>query len=233
MTRLAYFPVIEAGFAFIPVDEDEDQHDRLEYRCRFQRGQPAHRSQGARRHQAAAQGTPGRLGSGRAERSLARAVRTSVEWRHARDCGQSRVPRQLAGRVRGLSRHRRPETLVRADAGRRDGGPITYRSMASNTWPSKWVGAAPSAWPRANWRAMRTWRRTFRACWCSSSVAKRSCPSFRRRSRRPLEPPPEIGDEATWTAGKAVYHYNCGVCHGDSAVSGGVIPGFAPLAHHA
>ncbi|HET9472299.1 MAG TPA: PQQ-dependent dehydrogenase, methanol/ethanol family [Steroidobacteraceae bacterium] len=39
-----------------------------------------------------------------------------------------------------------------------------------------------------------------------------------------VEPPPEIGDEATWTAGKAVYHVNCGVCHGDSAVSGGVIP---------
>ena len=39
-----------------------------------------------------------------------------------------------------------------------------------------------------------------------------------------LEPPAEIGDEATWTAGKAVYHVNCGVCHGDSAVSGGVIP---------
>jgi alcohol dehydrogenase (cytochrome c)/quinohemoprotein ethanol dehydrogenase len=39
-----------------------------------------------------------------------------------------------------------------------------------------------------------------------------------------VEPPAEIGDQATWTAGKAVYHYNCGVCHGDSAVSGGVIP---------
>jgi alcohol dehydrogenase (cytochrome c)/quinohemoprotein ethanol dehydrogenase len=39
-----------------------------------------------------------------------------------------------------------------------------------------------------------------------------------------MEPPAEIGDEAAWTAGKAVYHTNCGVCHGDSAVSGGVIP---------
>ncbi len=39
-----------------------------------------------------------------------------------------------------------------------------------------------------------------------------------------LEPPPEIGDEATWTAGKAVFHTYCSVCHGDSAVSGGVIP---------
>jgi alcohol dehydrogenase (cytochrome c)/quinohemoprotein ethanol dehydrogenase len=39
-----------------------------------------------------------------------------------------------------------------------------------------------------------------------------------------VEPPAEIGNEATWTAGKAVYHTNCSVCHGDSAVSGGVIP---------
>ncbi len=36
--------------------------------------------------------------------------------------------------------------------------------------------------------------------------------------------PPEIGDDAAWTAGKAVYHRYCSVCHGDSAVSGGVLP---------
>ncbi len=39
-----------------------------------------------------------------------------------------------------------------------------------------------------------------------------------------LDPPPEIGNEATWAAGKAVFHTYCSVCHGDSAVSGGVIP---------
>lgn len=39
-----------------------------------------------------------------------------------------------------------------------------------------------------------------------------------------LAPPAEIGNEATWTAGKAVFHTYCSVCHGDSAVSGGVIP---------
>ena len=36
--------------------------------------------------------------------------------------------------------------------------------------------------------------------------------------------PPQIGNEAAWSAGKAVYHRYCSVCHGDSAVSGGVIP---------
>ncbi len=39
-----------------------------------------------------------------------------------------------------------------------------------------------------------------------------------------LDPPAEIGDAATWTAGKATYHMYCGVCHGDAAVSGGVLP---------
>jgi quinohemoprotein ethanol dehydrogenase len=39
-----------------------------------------------------------------------------------------------------------------------------------------------------------------------------------------LDPPAEIGDPAAWTAGKASFHMYCGVCHGDSAVSGGVLP---------
>jgi alcohol dehydrogenase (cytochrome c)/quinohemoprotein ethanol dehydrogenase len=39
-----------------------------------------------------------------------------------------------------------------------------------------------------------------------------------------LDPPAQIGDAATWTAGKGVYHMYCGVCHGDAAVSGGVLP---------
>jgi alcohol dehydrogenase (cytochrome c)/quinohemoprotein ethanol dehydrogenase len=39
-----------------------------------------------------------------------------------------------------------------------------------------------------------------------------------------LDPPPEIGDAATWAAGKLAYHTYCTVCHGDAAVSGGVLP---------
>ena len=39
-----------------------------------------------------------------------------------------------------------------------------------------------------------------------------------------LDPPPELGDAAAWTAGKMTYHTYCGVCHGDAAVSGGVLP---------
>jgi len=39
-----------------------------------------------------------------------------------------------------------------------------------------------------------------------------------------LDPPAEIGDAASWTAGKAVFHMYCSVCHGDAAVSGGVLP---------
>ena len=36
LTKLVYFPVMEAGFVFIPGDEAEDQHDRLEHRRGFQ-----------------------------------------------------------------------------------------------------------------------------------------------------------------------------------------------------
>jgi alcohol dehydrogenase (cytochrome c)/quinohemoprotein ethanol dehydrogenase len=39
-----------------------------------------------------------------------------------------------------------------------------------------------------------------------------------------LDPPPDQADAATASAGKLQYHSYCSVCHGDSAVSGGVLP---------
>ena len=39
-----------------------------------------------------------------------------------------------------------------------------------------------------------------------------------------LDPPPLTADEETVARGKAVYHRHCVVCHGDAAVSGGVLP---------
>jgi quinohemoprotein ethanol dehydrogenase len=45
------------------------------------------------------------------------------------------------------------------------------------------------------------------------------------RSRKPvLEPPPESAPPAVVATGKEVFHHNCGVCHGDSATSGGILP---------
>jgi quinohemoprotein ethanol dehydrogenase len=35
---------------------------------------------------------------------------------------------------------------------------------------------------------------------------------------------PEVAAPATVAQGKAVYHRYCGTCHGDAAVSGGVLP---------
>jgi alcohol dehydrogenase (cytochrome c)/quinohemoprotein ethanol dehydrogenase len=49
-------------------------------------------------------------------------------------------------------------------------------------------------------------------------------PELPQRQAAKLDPPAEIGTAETWTAGKAVYHTYCGVCHGDAAVSGGVLP---------
>ncbi len=39
-----------------------------------------------------------------------------------------------------------------------------------------------------------------------------------------LEPRPEVGSAAVVEHGKAIYHLYCGTCHGDTAVSGGVLP---------
>jgi alcohol dehydrogenase (cytochrome c)/quinohemoprotein ethanol dehydrogenase len=39
-----------------------------------------------------------------------------------------------------------------------------------------------------------------------------------------LDPPPDAADSATVSEGKEHYHSYCSVCHGDSAVSGGVLP---------
>ncbi|HXS26219.1 MAG TPA: PQQ-dependent dehydrogenase, methanol/ethanol family [Steroidobacteraceae bacterium] len=39
-----------------------------------------------------------------------------------------------------------------------------------------------------------------------------------------LEPRPELGGSSVVKHGKAVYHLYCGTCHGDTAVSGGVLP---------
>jgi alcohol dehydrogenase (cytochrome c)/quinohemoprotein ethanol dehydrogenase len=42
---------------------------------------------------------------------------------------------------------------------------------------------------------------------------------------RPIaEPPSDVATAATVEAGKATYHRYCGTCHGDSAVSTGVLP---------
>jgi PQQ-dependent dehydrogenase (methanol/ethanol family) len=41
---------------------------------------------------------------------------------------------------------------------------------------------------------------------------------------RPVPQVTPFGDAATLTRGKAVYHRYCGGCHGDAAVSGGVLP---------
>src|SRR6185295_10703771 len=39
-----------------------------------------------------------------------------------------------------------------------------------------------------------------------------------------LSPPPDTADAATVERGKAVYSRFCSTCHGDAAVSGGLVP---------
>jgi alcohol dehydrogenase (cytochrome c)/quinohemoprotein ethanol dehydrogenase len=49
-------------------------------------------------------------------------------------------------------------------------------------------------------------------------------PSVPEQAPRKLDPPPDKATAAVITQGKLHYHTYCSVCHGDSAVSGGVLP---------
>lgn len=52
---------------------------------------------------------------------------------------------------------------------------------------------------------------------------KAQLPPFKQVTK-PLTPPADTADNATIEFGKMRYHQFCGSCHGDSAVSGGVVP---------
>ncbi len=51
-----------------------------------------------------------------------------------------------------------------------------------------------------------------------------SLPAPSPAPRPVLNPPPDKAGAATITAGKALYHNYCGTCHGDAAVSAGILP---------
>ena len=51
-----------------------------------------------------------------------------------------------------------------------------------------------------------------------------SLPSPAPAPTRALNPPPDKAGASTVTAGKALYHNYCGTCHGDAAVSAGILP---------
>lgn len=51
-----------------------------------------------------------------------------------------------------------------------------------------------------------------------------SLPAETPRVVQQLQPPPDTANAATVAQGKAVYHRHCVGCHGDTAVSGGVLP---------
>jgi alcohol dehydrogenase (cytochrome c)/quinohemoprotein ethanol dehydrogenase len=53
---------------------------------------------------------------------------------------------------------------------------------------------------------------------------KSKLPAQQAQVSRKLQPPPNAANMAIVAEGKARYHRFCGTCHGDSAVSGGVLP---------
>ena len=55
-------------------------------------------------------------------------------------------------------------------------------------------------------------------------MARTRCRRAPSPAPRTLQPPPNTANVAVVSEGKARYHRFCGTCHGDSAVSGGVLP---------
>jgi len=53
---------------------------------------------------------------------------------------------------------------------------------------------------------------------------KAALPATEPEPKRVLQPPPNTANVEVVAEGKARYHRFCGTCHGDSAVSGGVLP---------
>jgi quinohemoprotein ethanol dehydrogenase len=51
-----------------------------------------------------------------------------------------------------------------------------------------------------------------------------SLPPVQEVQQPPLDPPPSTASAATTSKGKALYQHFCSSCHGDVAVSGGVLP---------
>ncbi len=54
--------------------------------------------------------------------------------------------------------------------------------------------------------------------------AKARLPSLLPEAKLILDPPPDAADPATVAAGEALFGRYCGVCHGEAAVGGGVVP---------
>ena len=227
LTGLRVFPRDGSGLHVHSRDEAEDQQDRLEHRRGFQRGQPARRSEGAGRHQGAAQGPSRRMGSGGAERSLARAVRSSVEWRHACDGGQPRVRRAIR---RARSRRIAPPMDSKLWSAPTQAGvlapPISYEIDGEQYVAIEvgWGGAFGLAAGELA-RDAHMASRTFRACWLQDRWQAKLPELPADNAASSCDPPAEIGNEAIWTAGKAVLSHAIAACAtAIRRVSGGVIP---------
>ena len=97
------------------------------------------------------------------------------------------------------------------------------RSTASNTSRSWPAGAAPRRTPPAR-SSVRPPRAAPTACSPSSSAARARCRPRRPgrgRSTLPADKPPA---KEVFERGLYLYQVNCMICHGDTGVSGGVVP---------
>jgi PQQ-dependent dehydrogenase (methanol/ethanol family) len=185
ITKLAYFPVIEAGFAFIPAAKMKTNTIGWNTGVDFNAGSlptdpkvlagiksqlkghlvawdPVAQKE-VWRAQFDSPWNGGTLAT--AAISCSTAMRAANSWRTAPPTDRN------SGR-----RRRRPGVMA---------GPMSYEIDGEQYVAIEVVGAAPSASRPASWRAIHTWQRTFRACWSTSWVARPSCPRCRQYRRCP------------------------------------------------
>ena len=102
--------------------------------------------------------------------------------------------------------------------------PVTYRvnGVQYVSVVAGWGGAFPSVAGEVSWVAGKLPNRS-RVLTFRLGGTTRLPPIESHVTERP-EPPRSIASAATISAGMALYHRYCYYCHGDAAVSGGVVP---------
>jgi alcohol dehydrogenase (cytochrome c)/quinohemoprotein ethanol dehydrogenase len=102
--------------------------------------------------------------------------------------------------------------------------PITYRVNGAQyiSVVTGWGGAFPNVAGEVSWVAGRLPNNSRVLTFKVGGTAK--LPPVQSTIARIPEPPRSTASASTLANGKAVYHRYCYYCHGDAAVSGGVVP---------
>jgi mono/diheme cytochrome c family protein len=141
----------------------------------------------------------------------------------ARRSSTVRPPRATSAANSSPKTHRRHQALVLpcADRNRRGTRNVCARRWAIHRRRGR-LGLRVCDLCRRCFTQRRT-RRESQPCSRSSPAAPHSLP-LRSRNVPPPQPIPDFAAAEVAARGQALFHTYCSVCHGDSAISGGVLP---------